>query len=240
MEIRAKTIAEAHVKVCREIFEEGVEIVTEDGEITIEYPEPIMIIVTRPNMPPRISSFNNFNERAMKVYQEQFTSINPSGFAYTYGNRILDYPIVIEDENLEGRYATLTDSGYGDGLNQIDWVVDMLVKNPESRRAVITIRSPEIDCDSVNPPCLTVVQFMIRGKTLHTTAYFRSNDMLSAWCNNANGLFALSDMVGRKIFDINPDICYGTGALTTFSNSAHMYFKRDAEEMKKMKLEVYK
>lgn len=249
MEIKANTIGEAHLKVCQKIFMDGTELRTEDGEITFEYPEPVIIIVEHPNIQPRISKFNNFNEQKMEVYKKQFTSITNSGFAYTYGNRMFDYPITDEyfgDDEFADNICVYGD-GEGGGFDQIEWVVNTLVKNPESRRAIAIIRDPEIDCKSTNPPCLTTVQFFIRDNAIHCVAYFRSNDMLSAWCNNANGLFALMDKVGKEIFDRTKDFpdderrryCGGTGMLTTISASAHIYFERDAEELKNMKRQIY-
>ena len=241
MEIKVDTIAEAHTKVCQVIFEDGIEIITEDGEITIEYDEPIQIIVRYPDLPnSNISKFNNFNNKALEEYKKQFLTINNNGFAYTYGNRMLDYPEFYNDEETFKEY--IIGNGDGRGFNQIEWVINKLIEEPNTRRTVIVLRDPHIDCYSPNPPCLTLVQFMIRDKKLHLTAYFRSNDMLSAWCNNANGLLGLqiyvyNELISRTNEHIELD---GIGSLTTISNSAHIYFKRDAEEMKRMRLEVYK
>jgi len=247
MQIRADTIGEAHTKVCRAIFEDGDEIITEDGEITIEYPEPVMIIVNKPYHSPKVSSFNNLSSKAMNEYAKQLLTVNESDFAYTYGNRMFDYPV--PRATIEGLCKFVGD-GDSEGFNQIIWCVNMLIAEPNTRRAVVMIRHPEIDCNSNNPPCLTIVQFMIRDNWLHTTAYFRSNDMLSAWGNNAYGLEALSNFVYKQIFALSKqknedglyysDICKGCKTLTTISNSAHMYPIRDAEEIKKLKIEIYK
>jgi len=236
MEIRAKTIAEAHGKVCREIFENGDELVTEDDELTFEYPEPVMIHIEKPNHPNKISSFNNLKGQAIEEYVKQFLTFGELDFAYTYGNRMLDYPVAdMFDDKLLG-------NGRGDGFNQIEWIIDMLIKEPNTRRAVAMIRYPDIDCYSKNPPCLTTVQFFIRNGAINLVTYFRSNDMLSAWGNNAYALHALQNYVGEEIFKRTKNhncVCGGNGTLTTISANAHMYFKRDAEEMKRMKAEVY-
>jgi len=236
MEIRAKTIAEAHGKVCREIFENGNEITTEDGELTFEYPEPVMIHITHPNHKEQISSFNNLKGQAINEYANQLLTLSDSDFAYTYGNRMLDYP------RLDYEFGKTDGNGDGNGFNQIEWIIRLLIRNPQTRRAVAMIRYPDIDCYSKNPPCLTTVQFFIRNGAINLVAYFRSNDMLSAWGNNAYALHALQNYVGEEIFKRTKNhncVCGGNGTLTTISANAHMYFKRDAEEMKKMKAEVY-
>ena len=233
MEIKATTIGQAHAKVCQAIFEDGFELITEDGEITYEYSEPVMVIIRHPNMQPKCSSFNNFGEKAMGEYVKQLLSVNDYDFSYIYGNRLFDFP-----EYKCGYGYTRFGDGDGFGFNQIDWIINMLIKEPNTRRAVAMVRYPEIDCDTNNPPCLTTVQFMIRNNALDMTAYFRSNDMLSAWGNNVYALQALMDYVGTRIVSYGG--CGGCGNLTTISNSAHMYFKRDAEEVDRMKIEVYK
>lgn len=234
MEIKTKTMAEAHGKVCREIFENGDEIVTEDGELVFEYPEPIMVQISKPWMKDQISSFNNLNKQALESYAEQLITLCDADFAYTYGNRLFDYPTP------NYYYSKVEGDGNGYGFNQIKWVIKLLMENPNTRRAVVMIRYPDIDCHTDNPPCLTTLQFFIRNGCLNMIAYLRSNDMLSAYGNNIYALHGLQCFVAEEILDrADNDDFWGCGSMTTISANAHIYFKRDHAELQDMKKEVY-
>jgi thymidylate synthase len=98
---------------------------------------------------------------------------------------------------------------------QIPWAVNELRRNPDSRRAVISIRSGE-DLSSDSPACLQSVHFLIRGGKLHSKVLFRSNDATKATYMNA---FALI-MLQKKIAD---ELGVEVGSYTHRANSFHVY-----------------
>lgn len=65
------------------------------------------------------------------------------------------------------------------GFNQLDYVIEMLSKYPDSRRAVIHIKEPrntfENPTNDMN--CTVCLQFFIREGKLYETVYMRSNDI---------------------------------------------------------------
>ncbi len=238
MEIVARSIGCAHKAVCKEILENGRELMSEDGEITWEYPELITIGVKNPQSDPQVSKFNNFqfpeDERQCKldIYAEQLLNTCGNDFAYTYGNRLHDYP----DVKMENGQVVKTGNRKGDGINQISWIIDKIIEEANTRRAVASTRDPRIDMLSDNPPCLTALQFMLRAGKLSMFGYFRSNDMLSAWGNNAYGLMHLLSYVCDEIEKrSNGEVKVEMGELWTTSISAHIYYKRDAEEVIKLR-----
>jgi len=99
--------------------------------------------------------------------------------------------------------------------NQIPWLIGELQRNPDSRRAVITIRA-EHDLSSDSPACLQLLQFMIRNGKLHCKVVFRSNDATKAAFMNA---FALV-MLQKRIADA---VGIPVGSYTHRANSFHVY-----------------
>lgn len=118
------------------------------------------------------------------------------GVSYTYGMRLMDH----------------------EGIDQIEAMAESLKNSPETRRAISVTWNVRHDHSSANPPCLTLVQGIIQDERLHLTAYFRSNDMFSAWPMNAYALMALQKSLCQRTG-------YSAGTLTTISCSAHIYEK---------------
>jgi len=65
------------------------------------------------------------------------------------------------------------------GINQLDAVYNRLIKDRDTRRAMITIFDPRRDNneDSLDIPCTIAFQFMIRNEKLDMITYMRSNDL---------------------------------------------------------------
>lgn len=237
MEIWAETIAEAHEKVVKVIYQDGEEVITEDGEITIEWApnDPVVIHVRSPFKQPMVSDVCRFGEQMMDAYVEQLLELHPpseTSATYYYSNRLFDYPTLeCDTDDLCGKEYYYLGDGCGDGTNQIYWsIIRRLSMNPNSRRAMAITWVPDIDMYSNEPPCLQLIQGFIRDNKFHMTCYFRSNDMLSAWGANAYGLAHLMEFVVEKINEyVERPVTIGT--LTTISSSAHIYWKRDKYEL---------
>ena len=119
---------------------------------------------------------------------------------------ILDFEV--ERGNWEYTY-------HGRMEKQIPWVIGELRRNPDSRRAVVNIRS-EHDLSSDSPACLQIIHFLIRGGALHCKVVFRSNDATKAAYMNA---FALV-MLQKRIAD---ELGVKVGSYTHRANSFHVY-----------------
>ena len=100
---------------------------------------------------------------------------------------------------------------------QVQFVIDELRRNPSSRRAVISIRTPD-DIGSDDPACLQHLQYFIRHDKLDCVVLFRSNDACKATFMNAFALIMLqkriADAVGVEI-----------GQYVHRANSFHCYEK---------------
>ena len=227
--INAETIASGHEAVVRYLLLEGDELVTEDNELTWESPEPVCIHINRPIDEPMMSVACNFGPRQMEEYVKQFMTVHPkteTSATYYYSNRLFDYPQV------DFRSEDLIGNGDGRGVDQIrKSIIERLNDSPNSRRAIAITWVPTLDIKSAEPPCIQLIQCFVRFGQLNMVVYIRSNDMLSAWGENA---YALAHLMERIITGIQmQDLRIGW--LETISTSAHMYWKRDDAELKKFR-----
>jgi thymidylate synthase len=117
-------------------------------------------------------------------------------------------------------------------INQIESIIYKLNRKPNSRRAQAITWMPRIDINSDNPPCLQRIQCLIRDGKLHMDVNFRSNDCLSAFGQNAYALTFLQKMIADELG-------VPVGRYTHYITSAHIYFERDAEELKRLKEVMY-
>ena len=69
--------------------------------------------------------------------------------------------------------------------SQWEWVVDELVKDPDSRRATIVINQPyHKEKNPKDYPCTQYIHFFIRSGKLDMGIYMRSNDAVFGFCND--------------------------------------------------------
>jgi thymidylate synthase len=102
--------------------------------------------------------------------------------------------------------------------NQIDKVIEMLKKDPTTRRASISIYDgKEIDEYTKDTPCTYSINFSIADNQLNMSVLMRSNDLVFGFCNDQYCFANLQEMVSREI----PFACVGT--YYHFSQNMHIY-----------------
>ena len=232
--ITGNSIGETHDRIIAALIKEGCnnEVETEDNEYTWEYPSQVIAHIRYPAIEPFKSDASPFSIMFLDQYRLQMRTLSPKrsdgqSFTYTYGNRYLDYARCGLDGSIQNG------DGDGSGINQLsESVVKRLINSPSSRRAVMVAWNPILDLAESDPPCVDLVQFLLRDGILSATAYIRSNDMLLAWPSNAYGLSGFMDVAAS---DINKRTGKQiiTGSLTTISTSAHCYPVRDSSVLKK-------
>lgn len=102
---------------------------------------------------------------------------------------------------------------------QLDNVVEMLHRDRNTRRAVISLYDPELDTgySGVDLPCNDLVTFSIRDELLHMTVSNRSNDMVwGAYGANAVHFSVLQQYVAA-LLNVN------IGPYYQVSNNFHVY-----------------
>ena len=121
-------------------------------------------------------------------------------------------------------------SGYGyliqnaHDLNQIEKVVDILLTDPNSRRAKININTPNARVkETLDEPCTMSLHFMIRKNKLYCTTVMRSNDIWFGLPYDVAFFTTLQKYIAKRLG-------IKCGDYTHFVVSLHMYDK-DAEKI---------
>ena len=126
--------------------------------------------------------------------------------------------------------GTTVNSNYGYciqrkyGFDQWDYIKKMLTQNPESRQAVIHIKTASA-ASSKDVNCTVCCQFLIRENKLYMTTYMRSNDI---WMGFPYDVFQSTAMQILLSMQLGVEL----GTYTHIAGSLHMY-KRDYDAAKK-------
>lgn len=116
------------------------------------------------------------------------------------------------DGNVNSNYGYLWNKG-----NQIQYVVDELTKNKESRRAVISLYDGKERHNYENDtPCTIAIKFYIHKEKLQMTVMMRSNDLWYGFCNDQYCFSNLQQMIA-KLLSIE------VGSYYHFANNMHIY-----------------
>ena len=201
--IEGRTIAETWVKIIHRIKTTGtIRPTGYDGQwqelidlMAVVTDEPPGFYFPEPNYLPCDRAF-------IGEYISQILDDAPQreGVKYTYGQRLRSWF----------------------GQDQIEQVIQKLVADIDSARAVMSLWDVQDHEANSSPPCLNHIWVRIVDNELSLTATFRSNDMFSAWPANAMGLRALQqhirdEIAKRSEYDLR------MGPLITISQSAHIY-----------------
>lgn len=103
--------------------------------------------------------------------------------------------------------------------NQIDKVLDKLIKNDETRQAVISIYDgKEIDTYKYDTPCTLSIHFQIVDGELCMTVNMRSNDLWYGFCNDQYCFSKLQQYIASQLK-------VKIGWYYHFSSNMHLYNK---------------
>jgi len=84
--------------------------------------------------------------------------------------------------------------------NQLDYVVDKLRDNPDTRHAAISIYdAKEHNRYGKDTPCTYAIQFSIVDEKLCMSVYMRSNDIWYGFCNDQYQFASLQEMVADRL-----------------------------------------
>ena len=101
--------------------------------------------------------------------------------------------------------------------DQIDYVIDLLKNEPDTRQAVITILDmKEHDTFTFDTPCTYAIQFTIVHGRLNMCVTMRSNDLWYGFCNDQYQFSKLQELIALKL-DIE------TGVYYHFAHNMHLY-----------------
>jgi len=142
-----------------------------------------------------------------------------------YGSNDLNF-----HEQIRNKLSPYSDNGetmagaYGPKVQQqIDYVVNTLENDPDSRQAVMTIweRNP---APSKDIPCTLSLQFMIRNEQLYTNVCMRSSDV---WMGLPYDMFTFTAITALVRLKLNMNL--DQRECNIFAGSSHLYQKNFAE-----------
>lgn len=150
-----------------------------------------------------------------------FTGRNDVGFISKYGSLW---------EKLSDDGVT-NNSAYGyvltqqEGFNQVAKIIELLQKDPSSRRAVLNInKANENVIETKDEPCTIALQCFIRNGQLNMTGIMRSNDI---WFGLPYDVIFFTEL--QKL--IASALNVAVGSYTHFAGSLHVY-DRNIEDIK--------
>lgn len=166
-----------------------------------------------------VKFLNLFNSRMAEF------SDNGSTFNAPYGFRLRHHGL--DASNTFSAWGREEDGvSYEDcserNFDQIKWVLNLLKKDPDTRRAVVTIWNPEFDTqDSKDIPCNDLLMFKLRHGYLHLTIANRSNDVHWGLPTNVFQFSFILEMMSN-VLGVKP------GCQTHNSQSLHLYLENEA------------
>lgn len=101
------------------------------------------------------------------------------------------------------------------GFDQWEWCKEELIKNPNSRRAIIHIKDAD-NRESKDINCTVCLQFFIRNDKLYLTTYMRSNDI---WMGFPYDVFQFTNMQILMSMELGIEL----GTYTHIAGSLHLY-----------------
>jgi thymidylate synthase len=194
MQIEADTIGSAWLAVARLILDEGMNS-TYDAAPILEV-ERVTLSVARPaSVDPIVSELGDAERLAwMHLNFTDHSLVGELGDARSYASRLYDYGAA--------------------GRDQVQWVVDRLRADPTSRSATITTFEPLLDTSYI--PCVSLLDFWIRGGQLSSIVYAHSIDFGTKGYGNLVELAYLMERVADGL-------SLPVGRLDFVVKSAHIY-----------------
>ena len=84
--------------------------------------------------------------------------------------------------------------------NQLEYIVNKLRENPDTRHAAISIYDAKENNEYVHDtPCTYAVQFSIVNNKLCMSVYMRSNDIWYGFCNDQYQFASLQQMIADRL-----------------------------------------
>ncbi len=221
LRITVRNVNGALARAVRLLASETPVVVAPRGEATCEWPTPVLTTYLRPQervlflAERRANPFFHFFEALWML--EGRSDVD---FVARFVKRMAFFSD--DGRTLRGAYGERWRQAYG--FDQLWAVVELLRREPETRRAVLTIWFPAVDLGSTSKdvPCNTHAYFKLRDGELRMTVMCRSNDVLwGAYGANAVHFSMLQEYVAGQVGA-------RVGPLYQLSDSWHVYTSGEA------------
>jgi thymidylate synthase len=175
--IEAETIGEAWLAVADHILTTGVA-ERYDGLAILEVAHATLVVAHPDADDPLIAEHGDRERLAwMRANFAEHTRVEALGDARSYASRIFDYAAA--------------------GRDQLAWVIERLRSDPASRSAAITTFEPLIDTTYI--PCVSLLDFWIRGGAVELVVYAHSIDFGAKGYGNVTELALLQHTVAQAL-----------------------------------------
>jgi thymidylate synthase len=243
--VSANTLAEAYEKALVTLYNNGMQFKTQydkpgdplsiDSTMNITILEPLtdpMIHRAFPggidNLREYVMELSGFKDHWVKNINDE----NDTRWEYTYHGRIANYGAWKELVNGESKQA-----GYF-SINQIEVVIEKLIKQPYTRQAQMITWMPNLDVDCFDPPCLQSLWYRIIEDEegvwwLNCNVRFRSNDAWGASFMNMFGFINFNKDVIAAEISKRTGKTVNLGRMNWHADSYHIYGK-DIENAKQL------
>jgi thymidylate synthase len=192
--VEARTLGDAWLEVARRIVERG-EDASWGGAPTRELALLTLVVDEPDPADPVIASLGD-PEWLRWMHDNFFAQkeVAELGGADSYARRLFNYE--------------------GSGRDQLAWVVERLRDDPECRDATITTFQPHTDTTYI--PCVSLLDFWLRGGALELVVYAHGLDFGKKAYGNLVELAALQARVAAELGA-------GSGRLVLYVKTAHVY-----------------
>lgn len=157
------------------------------------------------------TEFRNFNKEYAEFEWQWYLSGNQNATEIAKKAKIW-YNCMDENGNVNSNYGYQWNKG-----NQLDYVVEELIKNRNSRRASISIYDAKNRSNFANDtPCTYAINFRILEDKLNMSVMMRSNDL---WYGFGNDQYCFSKLQELIAYRLNIKV----GMYFHFVNDIHLY-----------------
>lgn len=219
--VSGKSLADAYENALVELYSKGGRMKTQydkpddpasiDATMNITIEEPLTDPMIHKAFPGGIEDLREYVMEMQGAKDHWVKNVNDpedTRWEYTYHQRLANYGSwyetdkYFEDEKPEDKDGRFQSGNFN--INQIDAVINKLVKQPFTRQAQMITWMPNLDLSCYDAPCLQSIWLRIMEEDnvwyLNTNIRFRSNDAWGAYFMNSFGLtMFLKDVIVKPI-----------------------------------------
>ena len=256
--VRGETLAKAYEKALISLWENGIKIASQyDGDNLPTIDATMNITIENPMKDPMIhkafpGGIDSLKEYVMELkgckdhWVKNMNDPDDTRWEYTYSRRFRDWGTWFELATGDAGSIRLKKSAVpfsmrqpgAEGINQINIVIDKLVKQPFSRQAQMITWMPFMDNDIFDPPCLQSLWYRLSETDdyyyLNCNVRFRSNDSWGAYFMNSFGMTMFNREVIADKLQERLDKKVLLGRMNWQADSFHIYGKDHKEFEKRL------
>ena len=218
--VKSETLDEAWLTWFEKMKECSESIESRDGQVTAEVINAITVI----DDPTKNIMNNDIRKLSLRYAIGEmlwYLSGNPELKAIQHYTKAWDR-MSDDGETVNSNYGYIIKEAYN--FNQYEYCKQLLIKDKNSRQAIIHIKVPKntLEQPTKDLNCTVCLQFLIRENKLYCTTYMRSNDL---WLGFPYDIFQFTCIQVRMAMELGLEI----GSYTHIAGSLHMY-KRDFDK----------